>query len=592
MPGCYIAIQRIRVIIKIKKDRRENMKKKLLAFLLAGSMLASGSVTALAGELTDGSEGVIQETELLESGEGMMTEPEVLSETEVVQDASAEEERAASYPVSVDTAHFPDKAFRSVATSYDKNRDGKLSKNETDSVREMDIKHKNIASLQGMEYFGQLQILDCSGNPITSLDVSQNKKLQKLTFNWTEVRTVSIDGLKELKGIYFIEGEVSKVNLTNLPNLEVLTCAKNKISSLNLKNLPKLNHLSCSENKLTSLNLSPFKNLRDVWCYNNEITEMDVTGLDLRTLSCMNNYMNGESAIKGLDKTGMEQYGFEPQYVAVQKPSAPVLNGAYNSASGILIKWKPSSNAKGYRVYRKSGKESWKQIADVGNKTSYTDTSVKEKGGTSYTYTVRAYNGKKLSDYDKKGKTLARLGTPSLSGIYNSRDGVLVKWKQVKGADGYVVYRKSGNGEFEQIAKVKGINTLSSTDKGAKGKNGASFTYTVKAYKGKDYSAWNGGGKKILRLESPEVTSIANWTGSKLNMKWKQNSAADGYEIQYSTSSQFTWNKSLKTGKASSQTFYNLTKNKRYYVRIRSFKKTGNTTYYSAWTTKNAVIKK
>lgn len=567
------------------------MKKKILAFLLAGSMIVSGNVTALAAELTDGSEEAVQETELLESGNGL-TEPEVLSEAEEQQEVPVAEERAASYPVSVDAAHFPDKAFRSATASYDKNSDGKLSKNEADSVKEMNVTYKGIKSLQGIEYFSQLQILDCSGNPFTSLNVSQNKKLQKLTFNGSGVKTVSIDGLKELKGIYFIEGEVSKVNLTNLPNLEVLTCARNKISSLNLKNLPKLNHLSCADNKLTSLNLSPFKNLKYVWCYNNEITEMDVTGLSLSTLSCMNNYMSGESAIKGLDKTGIESYGFEPQYEAVQKPSTPVLNGAYNSASGILVKWNPSSNAAGYRVYRKSGNESWKQIADVGNKTSYTDTSVKEKGGTSYTYTVRAYNDKKLSDYDKKGKTLARLGTPSLAGVYNSKDGALVKWKQVKGADGYVVYRKSGKGDYEQIAKVKGGSTLSCTDKGVKEKNGATFTYTVKAYKGKDYSAWNGGGKKILRLVNPEVTSCANWTGRKLNLKWKQNSAADGYEIQYSTSSKFSWNKSVKTGKISSQTLYNLTKNKRYYVRIRSFKKAGNTTYYSAWTTKNAVIKK
>lgn len=567
------------------------MKKKILAFLLVGSMMASGGVTALAGELTDGSNEFVQETELLESGEGL-PDAEILSEIEEQQEIPAAEERAASYPVSVDAAHFPDKAFRSIAASYDKNSDGKLSKSEADSVKEMDIKYKNITSLQGIEYFSQLQILDCSGNPFTSLNVSQNKKLQKLTFNWSEVSTVSINGLKELKGIYFIEGEVSKVNLENLPNLEVLTCAKNKISLLNLKNLPKLNHLSCSDNKLTSLNLSPFKNLRDVWCYNNAIKEIDVTGLSLRTLNCMNNYMSGESAIKGLDKTGIEQYGFEPQYAVVQKPSTPVLNGAYNSSSGILVKWNPSSNANGYRVYRKSGKESWKQIADVGNKTSYTDTSVKEKGGTSYTYTVRAYNEKNLSDYDKNGKTLARLGTPSLTGVYNSKDGALVKWKKVKGADGYVVYRKSGNGEYKQAAKVKGGNTLSYTDKGVKEKNGQTFTYTVKAYKGKDYSAWNGGGKKILRLKSPEITSCANWNGRKLNMKWKQNSAADGYEIQYSTSSKFSWNKSFKTGKISSQTIHNLTKNKRYYVRIRGFKKSGNTTYYSAWATKNAVIKK
>ena len=68
------------------------MKKKILAFLLAGSMIVSGNVTALAAELTDGSEEAVQETELLESGNGL-TEPEVLSEAEEQQEVPVAEER-------------------------------------------------------------------------------------------------------------------------------------------------------------------------------------------------------------------------------------------------------------------------------------------------------------------------------------------------------------------------------------------------------------------------------------------------------------------------------------------------------------------
>lgn len=88
---------------------------------------------------------------------------------------------------------------------------------------------------------------------------------------------------------------------------------------------------------------------------------------------------------------------------AVLYLSAPKLTKATSSKSGITVNWGKVSGADGYYVYRKSGSGSWEKIATVkgGSKVSYLDKSAKK--GTTYTYTVKAYNGKTKSSYNSTG---------------------------------------------------------------------------------------------------------------------------------------------------------------------------------------------
>lgn len=85
---------------------------------------------------------------------------------------------------------------------------------------------------------------------------------------------------------------------------------------------------------------------------------------------------------------------------------APKLVSAVRVNKSVKFTWKKSSGASGYYVYRKTGSGSWKKLATVkgGSKTSYTDKKV--VSGTTYSYTVRAYKGKKTSSYNKTGKKI------------------------------------------------------------------------------------------------------------------------------------------------------------------------------------------
>lgn len=78
-----------------------------------------------------------------------------------------------------------------------------------------------------------------------------------------------------------------------------------------------------------------------------------------------------------------------------------------------------------------------------------------------------------------------------------------------------------------------------------------------------------------------------------LKAKWaKQKTQTTGYQIQYTTDKKFK--KSVKTttltkNKYISKTIKKLKKHKRYYVRIRTYKKVGKTTYPSAWSKVKSV---
>ena len=87
-----------------------------------------------------------------------------------------------------------------------------------------------------------------------------------------------------------------------------------------------------------------------------------------------------------------------------------------------------------------------------------------------------------------------------------------------------------------------------------------------------------------------------NAAKKKLTVKWaKQTKETTGYQIQYTTDAKFK--KSIKTktiskNKTTSASLGNLKSKKKYYVRIRTYKKVGSEKYYSLWSkVKKATVK-
>ena len=100
----------------------------------------------------------------------------------------------------------------------------------------------------------------------------------------------------------------------------------------------------------------------------------------------------------------------------------------------------------------------------------------------------------------------------------------------------------------------------------------------------------------VLATSMPTTTIISVKAQNKaFTVKWKKKSSITGYQIQYSTNSKFKkGNKSIKikSAKTVSKKITKLKSNKKYYVRIRTYKIVNKKTYYSSWSKKKNVTTK
>jgi len=86
------------------------------------------------------------------------------------------------------------------------------------------------------------------------------------------------------------------------------------------------------------------------------------------------------------------------------------------------------------------------------------------------------------------------------------------------------------------------------------------------------------------------LKSLRTKKGKKLTVSWKKDGRATGYQIQYSTNKKFkkdTKTTLVKNYKTVSRTISKLKTGKKYYVRVRSYKKVKisgkNVILYGAW---------
>ena len=252
---------------------------------------------------------------------------------------------------------------------------------------------------------------------------------------------------------------------------------------------------------------------------------------------------------------------------AVGLASIPKLSSASNITSGIQLKWSKVSGATGYILYRKTGSGSWSRIADIknGSTVSYIDKTA--KSGTTYTYTIRAYSGKYMSDW-KTTKTIKRLADPTVSSASNITAGVQAKWSKVTGATGYIVYRKTGSGSWSRVADIKSGTTVSYTDKTAK--SGTTYTYTVRAYSGSTMGDWSST-KTVKRLADPTVSSASNITAG-VQVKWAKTAGATGY-IVYRKTETGSWSRlaTIKSGSTTSYTDKSVKSGTNYSYTVRAY---------------------
>lgn len=126
---------------------------------------------------------------------------------------------------------------------------------------------------------------------------------------------------------------------------------------------------------------------------------------------------------------------------------------------------------------------------------------------------------------------LNRLGKEqvSLTGISNSKNGVVIKWNNISTATKYRIYRKlKGETSWTKLADVK-AGTTSYTDKNVK--SGVQYTYTVKAFDNLYTSLYDKAGITTIFLSTPTLTQPKASDDVYPVVKWSAVTGSQGYYV-------------------------------------------------------------
>lgn len=316
----------------------------------------------------------------------------------------------------------------------------------------------------------------------------------------------------------------------------------------------------------------------------------------------------GASAGEGI--TGEKTDGEEENMVLPPEKMNPVsvVRVSYQS-NRILFDSLP--NVVGYELYRGCSQDGTDRALLVDleqneeQKRSYTDNTDIVVGNTYY-YWIRAYVMD--SQYDEKAQAnkpvrvygeysdaagiLARLdrvtGVQASSASYQSNN---VTWNAVGGADGYYVYYAAApQGPFLLAGQATGNLACTflhqTTVDGAALITGVTYYYKVSAYSLQQQvvvsedSEVAGATTKLMPAQNVKVTSKDY---KSLEISFDQVDGASGYEIYRSTKSNKGFKKiaTLKKNNKVSYLDKKCSTGKKYYYKIKAYRKTGAATVYS-----------
>ena len=377
--------------------------------------------------------------------------------------------------VAIDEKNFPDAAFREIVKGYDKDSSGGLSEQEIKAVDKIQCTSKNISTLEGIGYFIELTQLECSGNNLTSLDLSKNYKLMYLTCSNNQLTSLKLYEAPVIYNLNCSYNQLTTLDLSNAMYLQLLSCHYNQLTSLDVSENKKLFFLDCQHNQLTSLILGDNPNLALFGCSDNQLSTLDfrlcpkliyIVQNTVRTL------FNEDGRIFYYYKfDDSPETVFFDLNVTLIMPDGPImgtvtgLKAASAGKNKVKLTWNAVGAAEGYLVYaQKDGKYGYVGMTTKG--TTFTDTKAldsdynyywvfayaKDDGGFMHAGACEKY-------VYAKGVTLAvtNLKASSVTG------GVKLSWTASSGADGYLVYGIRPGGSYGYIGMTTKGTTYTDT---------------------------------------------------------------------------------------------------------------------------------
>lgn len=254
------------------------------------------------------------------------------------------------------------------------------------------------------------------------------------------------------------------------------------------------------------------------------------------------------------------------------------------TATSSVITWNSYQGATEYEVYRSelsSGNFSLIAAFDAST-TSYTDT--KQIGFKTYYYYVKVLtkdeNGNIIASKDTAVKEVTKKQPILNQAALKTNSKIEVKWTNVAGATGTVIYRKANNGSYKQIATINNSTTASFIDKNIK--KGTTYTYQIRQFVNADNRQIFSNYTSQKSATPMKTVSIkATRLRKKVKITYKKVVGASGYEIYMKKPGA-----KYKRIKSTSKAFYTRKKLRpgtKYSFKVRAYKKVNGKRVYASF---------
>ncbi|MDR1101141.1 MAG: S-layer homology domain-containing protein [Clostridiales bacterium] len=170
--------------------------------------------------------------------------------------------------------------------------EGAIYDTDVAKITSLEVSEKNIASLDGIQYFTSLETLDCSYNRLTKLDVSNCPFLRELYCAYNQLTSLNISLCPALEKLACSNNNLTGLDVSSCPELTHLWCGDNQLTALDVGVCTGLSYLDCSGNKLANLDISGCTALKALHCYSNQLTTLNVSNYaELAYLRCSDNLL-------------------------------------------------------------------------------------------------------------------------------------------------------------------------------------------------------------------------------------------------------------------------------------------------------------
>ena len=171
---------------------------------------------------------------------------------------------------------IPDANFKTALLdqnpNIDTNNDSQIQVSEAEAATDLWLEGKGITNLSGLEAFTNLEVLRLSSNTtLSTIDISQNTNLRNLDAPFTDISSLDLSNNEKLQRLN-VQTCLFLSNITyptGQSRLEDMNLSETIITGVPFSQLTALKYIALRDSKITDVDMSGNEQLQQIWANNN-----------------------------------------------------------------------------------------------------------------------------------------------------------------------------------------------------------------------------------------------------------------------------------------------------------------------------------